>query len=396
MFRPTDPQTSMLECQTGQQTDRAQDFSKRLRLLGGTAFGSDDAVVIWESYPLMARLLDEQCEMVEPADDAPAPIEVDSATTAGLQTDEDSTRTGDDAVVVEAQQSQDGDTPCTEPVVPAKEEDDADATYGRKDKGYEVQIAETCEESNAYQIITAVAVNGANASDQHATVPMVELLSAHGFLPDVLLDDTGYGSGENIVQCVRRGVELYAPVPDPEAPTPKDYWAGAVESRGPALAPVDHEVRDVPIPCRATFDADRCSTCPLADRCPTRQLEGGQRVLRWKPAKAATATRQHQQRQAPFKEGYKIRSGVESTDAEFKGRHGAKKLRVRGEQRVAMMIRLKATALDVKRAVQHHTARLAGRIEPERSEAIAYSVRPAPPTVDHPAMRPAQSPQRST
>jgi hypothetical protein len=128
-------------------------------------------------------------------------------------------------------------------------------------------------------------------------------------------------------------------------------------------APVEQEVRDAPIPYRATFDADCCSACPLADRCPTRQLKGGQRVLRWKPAKAATATRQHEQRQATFKEGYKIRSGVESTNAEYKGRHGAKKLRVRGEQRVAMMVRLKAAALNVKRAVLHHTELLAGLVE---------------------------------
>jgi len=48
--------------------------------------------------------------------------------------------------------------------------------------------------------------------------------------------------------------------------------------------------------------------------------------------KAATATRQRQQRESAFKERYKIRSGVESIAGEYKGRHEAKKMRVRGER----------------------------------------------------------------
>jgi len=68
-------------------------------------------------------------------------------------------------------------------------------------------------------------------------------------------------------------------------------------------------------------------TCLLADRCPTRRLEGGQRVLHWKPAE----------------DGYKLRSGIESTNSEYTGRHGARKLRVCGLQRVCMMVRLNAT-----------------------------------------------------
>ena len=249
---------------------------------------------------------------------------------------------------------------------------DADATYGHKGKGYEVQIAETCEESNPYQVITGIDVNGANESDQHATLKMVRQLVNDGFGPDELFADTAYGSGENMVECAGYGTNLMAPVQDPDAPAPADHWGQPVEpaeptgqattgseptndaspTRGlagpvqPPLdlgsfrfngtfwqvllcpgghAPIEQEVRDAPVPYRATFDGDRCANCPLADRCPTRPLA----------------------------------SGVESTAGEYKGRHGAKKMRVRGKKAVTREAYTKAAALNVKRAVQYHVGELA-------------------------------------
>ena len=55
-------------------------------------------------------------------------------------------------------------------------------------------------------------------------------------------------------------------------------------------------------------------------------------------------------------ERYKIRSGIESTNAELKSRHGARSMRVRGKARVEMSMQMKATALNVKRATFWHAA----------------------------------------
>ena len=104
-----------------------------------------------------------------------------------------------------------------------------DAAYGHKGKGCETQIAETCVEKNPYQVITAVEVTDANDSDQHATVPFVEGLAERGIAPAVLLADTGYGSGENIVECAYMGVQLLARVQDPAAPARADGWEEPVE-----------------------------------------------------------------------------------------------------------------------------------------------------------------------
>ena len=360
------------------------------------AFEADEVTRVWESYALMVRLLADQCEVVGEA-------------------------TAEETVKLKEPKEISG-TSLQSP-------HDPDATYGHKGKGYEAQLAETCVADNPYQVITEVGVTGAHASDQHVTVPLVEGLIARGLAPEVMLADTGFGSGENIAACADMGVELVARVQDPSAPPRPDHWkepvfsaqtvspdaplpaAPLVQDPAPAEAapepaagegsgttrPCEAEMPDtedqagqklgleafrfsstyaevatcpaghVPLvneispgssPYRATFDGQVCATCPLADRCPSRPTATGDRVLRWRDNKAATATRQREQQEPAFKERYKLRSGIESTNAELKGRHGARKLRVRRGQRVRAALHLKVLALNVKRAVQHHTQAL--------------------------------------
>lgn len=305
------------------------------------------------SYPLLARLLREQCEVLGTG--SPEPIrlrEPEEISGNSLQSPHD-----------------------------------PDATYGHKGKGYEVQIAESCGADNPYQLLTAVSVNGANVSDIHATVPILEDLDARAMKPDVMLCDTSYSSGETIVAAAVLGTTLLSPVHDPQAPArPDPFLSPTAGTPAPEPSALDlgsfafNETYDQVLTCPAgeapveqhagenaffgTFSADRCDSCPLAARCPTRRLVSGDRRLRWRDSAAATAVRQREQQTAAFKEAYRLRSGVESTNAEFKGRHGAKKLRVRGAERVKMVVYLKASAVNIKRAVQHYVSILQKAIEP--------------------------------
>ena len=277
---------------------------------------------------------------------------------------------------------------------------DPDATYGHKGKGYEVQISETCDDANPYQVITATSVGGAHESDQNATVPMVEQLEASGMRPDELLADTGYGSGENIVECAKRGVNLQAPVPDPDAPKPTEHfgapvWQESQSQTSEAKAEEDAEVGETSAepamlglnaftfnatfdhvvscpagnaPSRqnlsdavvvAVFPEALCSLCPLASRCPTRLLSEGDRQLRRGPSTLATEHRQAEQQTPAFKENYRKRSGIESTNQEAKDRHGLGALRIRGKPRLELAVWLKSLALNVKRSAQWHVAQMA-------------------------------------
>jgi len=327
------------------------------------AFAQDKEVCAMGSYKLVVRVFEEQCELVERDDDD--------------DDDDDPDPTASD-----------GD----EPKVQLKEgkaisgqslqsPHDPDATYGHKGKGYEAQIAETCAEENPYQVITHVDVNGAHESDQHATARVIDALYDTGLAPDQLLADTNYSSGENIVDAAVNGVDLQAPVQDPNAPARRDTFIEPIADPGASDAPerplnlgdfrfnqtynevlgcpggqvplsneVDDQRRE---PYRATFDGSTCSACPLQGLCPTRQPAGSEdRILRWRDVKAATATRQREQRETAFKERYRRRSGIESTNAELKSAHGADDLRVRGRERVRMVLHLKAKALNAKRACQ--------------------------------------------
>ena len=90
---------------------------------------------------------------------------------------------------------------------------DPDVTYsGHKGKGYEVQVAETCHEENATQLITHVEVTPSSGSDTDVSVPVVDGLAERKVRPDELFADTAYGSGRNAFEASRRGTELVSPV----------------------------------------------------------------------------------------------------------------------------------------------------------------------------------------
>lgn len=403
-------------------------------------FEGDGAVEELAAYGCLVRLFEEQCEVITP--EAEVAVEPDGAIpvrVAGAGAEpvgEASAPTGPtapervadvpaapSAAAVAAGAPEEPEQPPAPPPVPGPDgpvhvqlkapkeissqslqsPHDPDATYGRKGKGYEVQVAETCEADNPYQVITAVEVTGAHESDQQATVRVVEQLIERGLSPSELVADTGYGSGDNLVACAERGVVLRAPVQDPDAPRKAEPLEHPVEqvrvegTEGPdeeaeelsesgplGLEDFDYnetfdEVMSCPLGHRPTqqhrdasgkttwavFSAQTCASCPAAGRCPTQPRKSGERTLRSRRAAAATAHRQREQQTKAFKEAYKIRSGVESTNAELKGRHGAGDLRIRGRSRVTLALQLKALALNTKRAVQHHVRRLCGALEPE-------------------------------
>ncbi len=200
------------------------------------------------------------------------------------------------------------------------------------------------------------------------------------------------------MESAERGVDLYAPVQDPKAPKPADHFQRPVsdesqtEPRSSTLVgpiqpktssskplelawfsfdqactlvfscPAGHPAVDQHISSNnqlvARFSAETCADCPLAGVCPTRLLSGGDRQLRRSRPAIATEARQAEQRSSSFKDKYRIRSGVESTNQELKGRHGLGDLRIRGKPRVELANLLKSLALNVKRATQWHVSQM--------------------------------------
>jgi len=235
---------------------------------------------------------------------------------------------------------------------------DPDATYGHKGKGYEAQLTETCDEENAFQVVTTVSVHGANESDQHQVVAALEQNErVCGSAPTEMFADAGYASGENIVQAQAHGTELVAPIGS-KASSKLPVGDFAFDEAGERVVrcpagrePDRHQPSRSGDGMLACFASKTCRYCPLREQCPTEKRKG-RRVLKFGRADVAVARRRKEQETSEFKERYKVRSGIEGTNSELKRCHGLGKLRVRGRLRVALSVRLKALALNMKRMVK--------------------------------------------
>jgi hypothetical protein len=238
---------------------------------------------------------------------------------------------------------------------------DPDATYGHKGKGYKASLTETCEKENPFQVITDVALESAHASDQKDVPPVIERLAEQGCKPEELFADAGYGSGENIIEAGDQGVLLTAPItcgktPGPDRMRLADFDV-TPDCRAVLACPMDHP----PLECRSTgkdgveavFSDSHCSQCEFVPYCLVKRDKRGRRRLKYKRKDMATSRRRYEQETKPFKDRYRVRSGIEATISEADRVTGLKRSWTRGGVRVAMSLYMKALALNIKRFVRN-------------------------------------------
>ena len=150
------------------------------------------AVAKMDEYGLLERLLHEQCHVGRHGDGRPG-------------ADDDDAAEGKVPIALREPREVRSDSLQTP--------HDPQVTYsGHKGKGYEVQVAETCESDNAVQMITHVEVTPSSGSDSVVTRRVIDELSERGIGPSELWADTSYGSGRNGLEAERRGTELVSPV----------------------------------------------------------------------------------------------------------------------------------------------------------------------------------------
>jgi len=307
-----------------------------------------------EEYGLLERLLSEQCEVVS-GEERPSE-------------DDDDSGEGGAPVILKKAKEVSSDS--------LQSPHDPDVTYsGHKGKGYEVQVAETCDEENDVEIITHVEVTDSCGSDANATVPTIESLADRDIQPEELLADTTYGSGSNAVEAERMGTELISPVggsaaevDSPEEDgllTPADFKIDAPYDRRtvcPAGNESIHETEKERNPNRieVTFDKKTCEGCALFHRCPAKlNREEDGYVLSVDLVAANIERRRRAEASGEFESRYAIRSGIEATNSELKRGQGLGLLRIRGRPRVELAVYLKALACNLKRMVRALTVKSA-------------------------------------
>ncbi|MGH9993377.1 MAG: transposase, partial [Nitrososphaera sp.] len=245
---------------------------------------------------------------------------------------------------------------------------DEDAAYGYKGQGYEVTLTETCSADNALQLITDVQVDPSNHSDQHTTVAVVDRLAANDLKAEALYGDGGFVSGENIIACAERGVDLQGNLTGSDSHPEKLKLAdfvfapdGTTILACPAgQKPLDQRpqrLRQVSLEQSERrflvhFERSQCEGCSLLANCPV-TLQKKYAVLAFSQPEVVSSQRRREQETKAFKERNNIRAGIESTNAEMKTRHGMGRLRVRGKPRVELVLFFKALGCNIKRMVNY-------------------------------------------
>ena len=291
-----------------------------------THFSADDSVASLETFALLERLFHEQC--YQPKDSNKAlPRPADEISSDSLQNPSD-----------------------------------PDATYdGHKGEGYQVQITESCNSDNPFQVVTDFETENANESDQNAPIPIIEDLDDHGLKPDILAVDAGYVSGKNILDAEEQDVVLLGPLTtgrssDNDKLSLADFHMD-IEDRifeCPQGAPAIFSTENKDGSIQVQFDCEHCKECPVRDICPVTQRGR----LTYTREKAATARRKKEQQAPEFKEAFKIRSGIEATNSELNRAYGAKKVWTRGFNRVNLAMAFKVMALNIRRFSRYATEQI--------------------------------------
>lgn len=237
---------------------------------------------------------------------------------------------------------------------------DADATYdGHKGPGYQVQLAETCDPDNEVQIITAALPQSAAEPDTEAVEPILNMLEESKLLPQELFVDTGYASDENVQKAESRGVELVGPVPGGASPASEDELTiddfnideatEQVVCCPAGHAPTSSEHDPQTGKTRTVMPDSACGPCEYSDQCPVTKRRHGYQ-LDHTAKQRRLASRRCEEATDVFRERYKIRGGIESTNSGLKRRTGMGRLRVRGSPRVFHAIYLKVAGWNILRA----------------------------------------------
>ncbi len=237
---------------------------------------------------------------------------------------------------------------------------DPDATYdGYKGPGYQVQIAETCSPDNEAQLITCALPQTAAVPDEQSVAPVLADLQASRLLPKELLGDTHYPSEENVQRAERYGVELIGPVPGAApAERPDDLniddfvidekteqVVGCPDGQTPVTSVHDPAQGKT----RTTMPAAVCGRCAFRNHCPVQEGPDGYHLEHTTKQRRVAGRRREQQTEV-FRQRYRRRNGIESTNSALKRRLGLGRLRVRGRQRVFQVLYLKIAGWNILRA----------------------------------------------
>jgi len=320
-------------------------------------FKNDSKIERMNSYQLMERVLEEQCNLIE--------------------TD------GDSQIEVKRPQ----DIPSGSLQNPS----DPDATYdGHKGQGYQVQVMETYDDSTDSEgkedqdnqekkqiqedkfedekqdknlsLATHVAVEPAHRSDSAALLPAIESTDDRKLKPKEIEADSAYGGDDNVEEAKKQNVDIISPLKGrpKESDTIElgehefDQDNEMLECSG-GQEPVKQNVNGNRH--SVAMDIQICQNCDQRDECSV--AEGNKfYYFRYTDKQLRTSKRRIYEDTKEFKDKYRYRAGVEATMSEYDRKTGVKKLRVRGLVNVCYAAIMKLTGINIFRATRYMKAKI--------------------------------------
>jgi transposase len=235
--------------------------------------------------------------------------------------------------------------------------------------GYKQQVTETAEDEEA-RFVTDIDVVAANDGDSEVIDDIQNRLIARGLRPEEHYVDRGYVSGPNLAHSAARDIELVGPALADTSRKPEGYKLSDFDIdfvAQQATCPEGclsqswqpyHQQRDNQDRVEVLFGA-QCQHCPARSLCGPREKG---RKLSFGASYPYLRQRRVEQETEAFKERMKRRSGVEGTISELTRKHGARRARYRGTDKVRLQMLFTGTAVNLKRlyrALQAQTREVA-------------------------------------
>lgn len=312
----------------GQFAVKPSESSRKLQEVGNDCFllverfKGREEIVSMSSYQLLVRLFTEQC-VVEKAD-------------------------GSTSVVIKPNK----DVPSDSLQHPS----DPDAGYcGHKGKGYQMQVMETYSADKSQpNLITHVKVEAAYESDANALLPAIEDAAKRELAPTELLADSLYGSDDNVEKAKELGVEVVSPTMGTQSHKigladftffGSDEIAACPEGQKPQRIKTGKNGGKI-----VHFDKAICDKCPRQSDCPVKR-DKRHSSISYDAKALRLARRRAKEKTAAFRDVYRFRAGAEGTMSDLDRITGIKHLRVRRMPQVRLAAVLKATGLNILRAM---------------------------------------------
>lgn len=237
---------------------------------------------------------------------------------------------------------------------------DEDATYRKKgtkgQSGYVLEIAETCCEDNAFQLITDYKVEKNIKSDVEIIEDRLPVIARNTGCRDMYVDG-GFYSEEVVKVGEEEDVDIHFTNLNGSKPWNKlpvsayeiDEESKVIKRCPKGEAPIYAKVKNGQ--SVAHFLREVCMDCEFRDRCYCK-LQKKSGVVRISVKAIETAERRERV-EASREENTSKRAAIEGTHSALKRGHRLDKLRVRGIHRCSVVVGLKVTAQNIKRFIRY-------------------------------------------